>query len=87
MQNKVNPRELTSMNKQPARINTLVQQIREHEHYKTKLDEAEVLIVESAYERIQKTGKAQSSLRESAYMIKEHNWYLRQLWKKVHSLE
>ncbi|SOB74260.1 hypothetical protein BQ9231_00377 [Cedratvirus lausannensis] len=87
MQNKVNPRELTSMNKQPARINALVQQIREHKHYKTKLDETEVLIVESAYERIQKTGKAQSSLRESAYMIKEYNWYLRQLWKKVHSLE
>ncbi|SPN79483.1 Hypothetical protein BRZCDTV_371 [Brazilian cedratvirus IHUMI] len=86
MQSKVNPGDFSLMNK-PTRINALVQQIREHEHYKTKLDEAEVLIVESAYERIQKTGKAQSSLRESAYMTKEHNWYLRQLWKKFHSLE
>jgi hypothetical protein len=72
------------MQNKPKRINTLVQQIREHENYKTKLDETEVLIVESAYKRIQTTGKAHSSLRESAYMIKEHNWYLRQLWNKVH---
>ena len=86
MQNKVNPGKPNSMIK-PARINTLVQQIREHEHYKIKLDETEVSIVESAYERIQKTGKAHSSLRESAYMIKEYNWYLRQLWKKVYSPE
>nr|WIL04103.1 hypothetical protein Clen_173 [Cedratvirus lena]WIL04716.1 hypothetical protein Cduv_236 [Cedratvirus duvanny] len=75
------------MQNKPTRINALVQQIREHEHYKTKLDEAEVLVIENAYERIQKTGKAHSSLRESAYMIKEYNWYPRQLWNKVYSLE
>ncbi|QIN54347.1 hypothetical protein [Cedratvirus kamchatka] len=75
------------MQNKPTRINALVQQIREHEHYKTKLDEAEVLVIENAYERIQKTGKTHSSLRESAYMIKEYNWYLRQLWNKAYSLE